>query len=212
MYQPPLFREDRVDVMQALMRAHPFATLVSSATGTLSADHVPLVLDATGSDLGVLRGHLAAANPLARQTEGPIEVMTIFQGAQTYVTPAWYASKQEHGRVVPTWNYAVVHARGTLNFVSDPDWLLQHLQDLTAQHEATRAAPWAVSDAPEDFVALQLRALIGFEIRIASLEGKWKASQNKNAADRQGVRAGLAAEDNADARAMADLVARRSER
>ena len=120
MFQPPIFREDRLEVMHALMREHPFATVVSAATGALSADHVPLVLH-DGGGHGVLRGHLGAGNPLCRETAGAIEVLAIFQGPQSYVTPSWYASKREHGKVVPTWNYVVVHARGALRFVRDAD-------------------------------------------------------------------------------------------
>lgn len=206
MFQPPVFREDRLDVMHDLMRAHPFATLVSSATGYLSADHVPLVLHAGESETGVLQGHVAAANPLFRETAGPIDVMAIFQGPQSYITPSWYASKKEHGKVVPTWNYVVVHARGTLRFVRETDWLLTHLQDLTMQHESHRATPWAVSDAPHDFVTRQLKGLVGFEIEVADLSGTWKVSQNKNAADREGVEVGLLNENSPEKTSVSELV------
>ena len=130
MFQPPIFRENRPDVMRELMAAHPFATIVSAATGILTADHVPLVLHDNEGEHGALRGHVARSNPLFRETESPMEVLTIFQGPQSYVTPSWYASKQEHGKVVPTWNYVVVHARGTLQFMQETSWLLQHLNDL----------------------------------------------------------------------------------
>lgn len=205
MFQPPVFREERTGVMHALMRAHPFATVVSSARGQLNADHVPLVLHAEDPEaLGTLRGHFAAANPLVRDGGPEDEVLAVFQGPQRYISPGWYPSKHEHGKAVPTWNYAVVHARGTLQLIRDEDWLLSHLEALTNTHETGRAQPWRVHDAPKDYIAKQMRALAGFEIRITALEGKWKVSQNKSEADRQGVAEGLAAEPGGAA--MAQLV------
>lgn len=211
MFQPAVFREDRCDVMQELIVAHPFATIVAQATGDLTADHVPLVLkpDAEG---GLLQGHIAAANPLVRTAASPIGVLVIFQGPQTYVTPSWYASKQEHGKVVPTWNYVVVHVRGTLRFTRDNDWLLAHLADLTRQHESHRAEPWAVSDAPPDFVHRQLRGLVGFEIDIHSMEGVWKVSQNKALQDWTGVKDGLKQDKRPNASEMSRLVEERARR
>ena len=158
--------------------AHPFATVVASATGILTADHVPLVLKSTSSK-SHLQGHIAVNNPLFRETQEPFEVLTVFQGPQTYITPSWYASKQEHGKVVPTWNYVVVHVRGKLRFIREAKWLLRHLDDLTNQHESHRPEPWAVSDAPLDFVQRQLRGLVGFEITVEDMQGTWKVSQNK---------------------------------
>lgn len=210
MQQPPVFSEDRIPVMHDLMIAHPFATLVSAATGPLSADHVPLVLHQEEGERGVLRGHIAVSNPLFRETDGPIDVLTIFQGPQTYVTPSLYASKKQHGKVVPTWNYVVVHARGQLTFTNDAAWLMRHLNDLTAQHESHRPEPWAVSDAPDDFIVRQLRGLIGFEIAIADLQGTWKVSQNKPLSDWTGVRDGLKTSGDADAQAIAALVQERA--
>lgn len=210
MFQPPIFVEDRPEIMHGLMSAHPFATLISSATGCLTADHVPLVLKSDHSENGVLQGHIAVANPLFCGTNEPIEVLTIFQGPQTYVTPSWYASKQEHGKVVPTWNYVVVHARGKLRFTSEPSWLLQHLEDLTNQHEGHREKPWAVSDAPTDFVTRQLRGLVGFEILIKDLQGTWKVSQNKALKDWTGVKVGLEQSAGPGAAEMARLVTERA--
>ncbi|MEM1343618.1 MAG: FMN-binding negative transcriptional regulator [Pseudomonadota bacterium] len=209
MFQPPVFRETDTDVLYALMREQAFATVISAATGALSADHVPLVLHSEIGQHGVLRGHLAAGNPLFRQTaerEAPIDVLAVFQGPQTYVTPSWYASKREHGKVVPTWNYVVVHAHGTLRFVREAEWLLAHLHALTDQHESHRPAPWAVSDAPAEFIERQFRGLVGFEIAIARLDGTWKLSQNKNAADREGVEQGLRAEGTPEKATLSDLV------
>ena len=209
MNQPPIFREDRQDVMQDLIVSHPFATIVTNATGGLTADHVPLVLK-TGPDTSSLQGHIAANNPLFRDTREAFEVLTIFQGPQTYVTPSWYASKQDHGKVVPTWNYVVVHVHGTLHFKREPDWLLQHLEDLTHQHESHRAEPWALSDAPSEFVQRQLRGLVGFEISVQDMQGTWKVSQNKSQKDWTGVKAGLESEAGPNAMAIARLVEQRA--
>lgn len=207
MFQPTVFKEDRVPVMHSLIRECPFATIVSSASGTLTAEHVPLVLQSAEGGQGVLQGHLNVGNPLVRNTSGPFEVLAIFQGPQTYVTPSWYASKAEHGKVVPTWNYVVVHARGQLRFIRDHGWLRSHLESLTAQFESGRAAPWAVSDAPRDFIGRQLNGLAGFEIEIAVLDGTWKVSQNKGPADRLTVEAGLRAEGDPEKARMAACVA-----
>lgn len=211
MFQPPVFQENRQDVMHELIVAHPFATVVAYATGGLSADHVPLVLKSC-SDASCLQGHIAVNNPLFRETQGAFEVLTIFQGPQTYVTPSWYASKQDHGKAVPTWNYVVVHARGELRFIRESEWLLQHLDDLTHQHETHRAEPWAVSDAPSDFVQRQLRGLVGFEISIHDMQGTWKVSQNKSLKDWRGVKAGLETEAAPAAKEIARLVEERARR
>ena len=197
--------------MEELIVAHPFATIVSSATGPLTADHVPLVLK-SASGKSCLHGHIAVNNPLFRETQGPFEILAIFQGPQTYVTPSWYASKQEHGKVVPTWNYVVVHVRGQLQFTREPKWLLGHLDDLTSQHESHRPEPWAVSDAPTDFVDRQLRGLVGFEITVKGMQGTWKVSQNKALKDRSGVKAGLKEETEPDAVEMARLIEERAGR
>ena len=205
MYIPEMFHEDRIEVLHELMRAHPLATLVTQSGGALTADHVPLLLD-TGDGPDRLRGHLAAANPLCRGQVSELPALIIFQGPQSYVTPSWYASKQEHGKVVPTWNYAVVHVEGTLIFHRDPGWLHEQVTDLTSHQETRREAPWAVDDAPEDFVQRQLRAIVGIEIEIERITGKWKVSQNRSPVDRQGVAAGLDATPGPDSSAMAQLV------
>jgi transcriptional regulator len=211
MFQPPVFREDRTEVMDELIAAHPFSTVVSSATGDLTADHVPLVLkqDAEGKRL---EGHIASANPLFRETSGALDVLAVFQGPQIHVTPSWYASKQEHGKVVPTWNYVVVHVRGQLQFTRDTSWLLQHLADLTDQHESHRAEPWAIDDAPRDFIERQLRALVGFEIAIEDMQGTWKESQNKALKDWTGVKSGLESSESPDAVEIAQLIEERARR
>lgn len=210
MYQPEIFREDRVPVLHALIESHPFATLVTSQADALCADHLPLALSSRDG-LGVLQGHIAAPNPLTAQGAAPFDVLAIFQGPQAYVTPGWYPSKQEHGKVVPTWNYAIVHARGTARLIRDPAWLHAHLRDLTDRQERDQVAPWSVDDAPAEFIDRQLRGLVGLEISITALDGKWKVSQNRPKADRAGVEAGLSQASDA-AKAMADLVRERGRR
>jgi transcriptional regulator len=204
MYLPEHFAENRPAVLQQLIAAQPLATLVTHGEGGLDANHIPLLLDPQAGPHGTLRGHIARANPLARHPGG--EVLVIFQGPQAYISPNWYPSKAEHGQAVPTWNYAVVHARGPLRIVDDPVWLRAQLEQLTARHEAVQARPWQLSDAPEDFLARQLRAIVGIEIPIASLSGKWKTSQNRLPADRDGVVRGLQAAGGEQAMAMAALV------
>lgn len=190
MYQPKHFEQTDTAALQALMRAHPLAMVCHAGPDGLTADHVPLVYDA---DRSVLRGHVARANPLWQQAAGQ-PVLAVFTGPQGYVSPNWYPTKAETHKVVPTWNYAVVHAHGTLQAHDDADWLLAFVTELTQRHESGRARPWAVADAPADYVQQMLRAIVGIEIAVARLDGKWKASQNRSAADRAGVAAGLAQE------------------
>ncbi|MBZ0216885.1 MAG: FMN-binding negative transcriptional regulator [Fimbriimonadaceae bacterium] len=206
MYQPSLFREERIEVMHELMQAHPFATLVSSVSGELTADHLPLVVHPELSEKGIIRGHVAKGNPLWLNRSNLTGVLAVFQGPQAYVTPSWYPSKKQHGKVVPTWNYAVVHAHGELEFLEDDDWLMEHLTHLTKQHESHRPVPWKVTDAPKDFMARQLRGIVGIELTIGKLEGKWKVSQNRDEQDRIGVQRGLLAESRNGATAVSDLV------
>lgn len=209
MYLPDSFREDRTEVLHSLIRAHPFATLVINHGGALAADHVPLLFDPRPDPHGALLGHLAAANPLCRTGADEIAALVIFQGAQSYVSPTWYASKAEHGKVVPTWNYAVVHVEGRLQFHRDPAWLHAQVSALTERHESERQTPWAVTDAPGEFVERQLRGIVGIEIAIDSIAGKWKVSQNRPPADRKGVIAGLGQSDTTEAQEMARLVGER---
>ena len=203
MYLPAHFAEDRVEVLQALMREHPFATLVSKAGDGLVADHLPLQLSADGTRL---LGHVARANPLWKTAVGQ-DVLVIFQGPQAYISPSWYPSKREHGKAVPTWNYVVVHARGRLSTIEDPQGLRSLLDDLVNRHEGELAEPWQVSDAPPDYIEKMLSAIVGIEIGISSLAGKWKTSQNQPAANRAGVVAGLRERGTDHADDMAALVA-----
>ncbi len=204
MYLPPHFEQTDPVALHALMRDHALATLVHLGPDGPDADHVPLELDAAAGPQGTLRGHVARANPLWRTAAGQ-PVLAVFQGPQAYVTPSWYPSKAATHKVVPTWNYAVVHARGVLQAVEDAPWLLALVSRLTAQHEAPRSQPWAVADAPEDYVQRMLGAIVGIEIPLTQLTGKWKLSQNRDGADRGGVVQGLAAGTDA-AQAMAALM------
>jgi transcriptional regulator len=206
MYRPEPFGEDRLEVMHALIRAHPLGVLVTAGDGGLTATHVPFLLDAEASERGTLRAHLARPNDQLAALSAGGEALVIFQGPQAYVTPAWYASKAEHGKVVPTWNYVTVHAWGQPRVIEDAQRLRDQLERLTAAQEAARPHPWAVADAPDAYVAAMMRGIVGLEIPIARIEGKWKASQNRDAADRQGVAAGLNAEGET---AMAACVAER---
>lgn len=206
MYQVGAFREERIDVMHALMRNHPLATLVTVNDGIPDANHLPLLIDPEPSPYGTLRGHVARANPVWQQA-GSQEVLAIFQGPQAYVTPSWYPSKRETGQVVPTWNYAVVHAHGPLVVRDDREWLRGLVTRLTDQQEAGLPQPWRVADAPADYLERMLAAIVGIEIPLTRLSGKWKTSQNRSAADRAGVAEGLVLKGDAQAQAMADLVA-----
>ncbi|MES2100087.1 MAG: FMN-binding negative transcriptional regulator [Pseudomonadota bacterium] len=194
MYLPAHFEEKRPEVLHELLRAHPLGLLVTQdAAGAMAANTVPFVLDADpAGGPGILRAHVARANPLWRSARGDLDSLVVFQGEQAYISPSFYASKAEHGKVVPTWNYVMVQARGRLRAIDDTDWLRAFVTRLTDRHEAPRAQPWAVSDAPEDYIATMLRAIVGIEIVLTSLTGKWKVGQNRSAADRAGVAQGLA--------------------
>ena len=205
MYQPDLFRVDDQAQMHALMRARPFATLVSAGSLGLYGSHLPTVLKDEGP-YGTIECHLARANPHCADLDGG-EALMIFAGAEGYITPNWYPSKFQHGKVVPTWNYAVVHAYGRPAVMRDAQWLRRHVGELTAQQERGAAKPWAVSDAPERYVDTMLRGIVGFRFAITRLEGKWKMSQNRELADRHGVVAGLRTRDGVDDPEMAEYIA-----
>ena len=207
MYTPKHFEEPRIAVMHELMRTRPLATLVTLSSGGLNANHIPLHLVDTPAPLGTLRGHVARANPLWHDFAKDVEVLAIFLGPDSYITPSWYATKQETGKVVPTWNYAVVHAYGTLRIIDDAAWIHAQLEALTAHNEAGFARPWAVSDAPREYTDKLLEAIIGFEIVITKLSGKWKVSQNQPAQNQAGVIEGLNNSGLHDATEMAALVA-----
>ncbi|MFL4998322.1 MAG: FMN-binding negative transcriptional regulator [Microvirga sp.] len=206
MYQPPHFREDDLAVQHALIKAHPLGLLVTFGSDGLEANPIPFVLEASASSLGTLKAHLSRANPQWRNFDPAQEALVVFQGPETYITPSWYAAKREHGKVVPTWNYAIVQARGRLTIRDDPDWLRQQITAMTAMQEGPRPEPWNVSDAPAPFVAAQLKGIVGIEIEITRIEGKWKVSQNRPEADRLGVSAGLRLSQDDASHQMAELV------
>lgn len=206
MYLPKHFEETRIEILHELMRAHPLGALVTLTPNGLDANHIPFEVDPDPAPFGTLRGHVARANTLWRDFSRNVEALVIFQGPDTYVSPSWYPTKRETGNVVPTWNYAVVHAHGPLRVIDDRAWLRGFVERLTNRHEAERREPWKVTDAPSDFIEKQLGAIIGLEVPIRRLIGKWKVSQNRPAHDRDGVVEGLLQEGHHSAVAMADLV------
>jgi transcriptional regulator len=209
MYIPSHFEEQRIDVLQAQMRSHPLATLVITANGELGVSHIPLMLEMRGP-FGTLVGHVARANPIWQQL-GQASAVAIFQGPQAYVSPSWYPSKHNHGRVVPTWNYVAVHAHGTPQPVQDHTWLLAQISRMTAHLEAQQALPWKVADAPADYIERLLANIVGIEMPITTLRGSWKVSQNRSLADRLGVAAGLESREDPQARAIGAMVMKRSD-
>ncbi|WP_119269963.1 FMN-binding negative transcriptional regulator [Taklimakanibacter deserti] len=205
MYVPPAFREDDRQILHEVMRGARLSNLVTATAEGLIATPLPLFLVEAEGEQGVLYGHVARANP--QWTMPPIgEALAIFMGADAYVTPSWYASKIEHGKVVPTWNYSAVHAYGPIEFFDDAARLLDVVTRLTELHEKPRAAPWAVSDAPEPFIKAQLRGIVGLRLPITRLEGKRKLSQNRAAADRAGVAKGLAQSERPVERVVATQI------
>jgi transcriptional regulator len=202
LYVPPLFKEDRIDVLHAAIRQSGLGTLVTLTADGLIASHVPMLLDPEPSPYGTLLGHVARPNPQARGAVAGVQALAIFQGPDAYVTPSWYATKRETGKVVPTWNYVAIHAYGQVEFFDAADRLRAIVTRLTEREEAGRAEPWAVSDAPAGYVEGMLQGIVGFALPIARLEGKWKMSQNRPAADRAGVVAGLEADGRNDVAAL----------
>ncbi|WP_353073007.1 FMN-binding negative transcriptional regulator [Tunturiibacter gelidoferens] len=210
MYIPRANSETRTPVIHKLIEEHPFASLITMGTAGLFASHIPMVLERDGTPLGRLKGHLSRANQQWREFSPEVEALAIFSGPQHYITPNWYPEKQESGKVVPTWNYVVVHASGHLRVVEDSQWLMAHLHSLTTIHEADSPAPWKIEDAPADYIASQIKGIVGLEMVIDRLEGKWKVSQNRSEQDRNGVANGLADLNTTDSHAMKSLVEKRS--
>jgi transcriptional regulator len=204
MYTPKHFVETRVEALHGLIRAYPFATLVTRAADGLTANHLPFEL--VGE---VLHGHVARGNELA-QLDGA-EVLLVFQGPDGYISPNWYPSKHETGREVPTWNYAVVHVHGRLRVIDDAAWLRRLLETLTDHHEAGQPQPWKISDAPEDHIEKSLRAIVGLEVAVDRIEGKFKLSQNHPARNRAGVVAGLRERDGDGDAELAALMTQQEE-
>jgi transcriptional regulator len=205
MYIPPAFNEPRLDIQHALMRAHPLALLITSGEAGPVASPLPFtLLQPSGDGLGILQSHCSRANTHWQTLDGA-EALVVFQGVDTYITPSWYESKQEHGKVVPTWNYAIVQARGTVRVIQDTEWLRAHVSRLTDEHESPRPEAWQVTDAPDAYIDALLKGIVGIEIPIRQIDGKWKVSQNRVPADRRSVAEGAAAAGHV---AMADMVRR----
>ncbi len=206
LYLPTYFKESRTEVMHTLMRARPLAALVTMSDTGLIANHIPVETLPEPLPHGMLRGHIARANPLWRTYRADSDALAIFQGPQAYISPSFYPTKQETGEVVPTWDYAVVHARGTLRFVQDSVWLRALVSRLTDTHEASRQMPWKIDDAPPPYIEKMLSLIVGFEFSIVSLTGKWKLNQNHPAANRLGVVKGLRDAGGAESLEVAEML------
>jgi transcriptional regulator len=207
MYLPAHFAEQRTEVLHALIRDYPLCTLITRLDDRSEANHVPLHLATSGDGNCVLRGHLARSNPAWQKHPPTLDVLGIFQGPQAYVSPSWYPTKHEHGKAVPTWNYVSVHVQGRLQVIDDPNWLRQQLDILVATHESGADKPWAIEDAPADYIDKMLAAIVGIEISVTEMLGKWKISQNQPVNNRAGVVNGLQDRGFAGAVDMAALVA-----
>ena len=207
MYIPKVHEENRIEVLHDLVESQPLASLVTMGKSGLFASHLPMVLERESAQHGLLKGHLSRANQQWRDFLPSVEALAIFSGPQHYITPSWYPEKLETGRVVPTWNYAVVHAYGHLKVIEDAAWLLDHLKSLTSIHEAASPQSWKVSDAPADYIESLVKGIVGLELPIERLEGKWKVSQNQSERNRIGVVEGLERLDTPESLAMKALVA-----
>jgi transcriptional regulator len=193
MYIPAHYRESRTEVLHEFIGQHPLAVLVATVDGTLTANHIPMRF-VRSADNGQLTGHIARANSLWRLLPADAPVLAVFRGAEHYVSPRWYPSKREHGKVVPTWNYSAVHVAGRIRFIDDAKWLRAFVESLTDEHERGSDEPWRTADAPADYLDAMLRAIVGFEIAVTGIEGKFKANQKSPGADREGVAEALRAE------------------
>jgi transcriptional regulator len=206
MYIPKANEETRIPVLHELMEAQPFCSLITMGSSGLFATHIPMVLEKQGEPFGLLKGHVSRANRQWRDFSPEIEALAIFSGPQHYISPSWYPEKRETRKVVPTWNYAVVHAYGHLKVIENTDWLLAHLESLVNIHEADFPAPWKISDAPADYIESLTKGIVGLELAIQRIEGKWKASQNHSEAHRESVVKGLDDLNTAESQAMKALM------
>jgi transcriptional regulator len=206
MYIPNAFQEDRVEVLHDLIRKHPFGTLVTLNQEGLQANHIPFELDTAPEPFGTLYAHVARANSVWRDLAHNDEALVILQGPNSYISPSWYRTRNETGMVVPTWNYAVVHAHGKLQAIEDPIWLRSFVDKLTRTHEQSLPEPWNVSDAPADYIEKQLSAIVGLKLTITRLTGKWKMSQNRPTPDRESVIQALRRQKAESAQAMAESI------
>jgi transcriptional regulator len=207
MYIPQQFDEPQIELLHDLMRARPLATLVVLTSKGIEANHIPLHLS-VDSPFGTLRGHVARSNPIWEEYTDTVDAVAIFHGPDAYISPSWYATKEESGKVVPTWNYAVAHAYGRLKIHHDPTWVKSQLELLTQQNESRFPNPWTLADAPRDFTESLIKAIAGIEMTITKLQGKWKLSQNQPARNQAGVIDGLLSNGTQEALLMADLVSK----
>lgn len=207
MHVPEHFKVDDKDKLHQYIRDYGFGLLVVANDDGIEANHIPfyLIAEQDGS-LGVLQCHLARNNPVWRRLQGGTPVLAVFKGPDAYISPSWYATKPETGQVVPTWNYLAVHVQGNARIIEDPAWLKQHLHHLIDQHEFGRNEPWSMDDAPADYTERLMQGIVGVEIKIASLTGKLKASQNQPERNRVGVKAGLEASQEAQNLAMSKFI------
>lgn len=210
MFVREMHQEKRLDVLHSLISSHPLGTWVSFCDAELNVNHIPFALDTSEGDFGTLWGHIARANPLWKSAKSETPDVIVFRGPQSYITPSWYPSKADHGKVVPTWNYAVVAAHGHPEFISDKTVLSEHLNRLTDQHEGSREIRWAMEDAPRSFTEKLVSGVVGVRLPIQRLEGKWKTNQSSSNADKVGVIAGLMERGDDDAVAMATLIKKHS--
>ena len=200
----PKFNEDKdISVLHSLMRSKPLGIWSAIVDGKIVINHIPFVLHENRGDFGTLVGHVARTNTIWRDLPNNSNSAVVFQGDQAYITPSWYPSKHKHGKAVPTWNYVVVHAHGIPTAIEDPEWLLQHLNELTDIHESEQKLPWKVSDAPDDFIEQLSGAIVGIEIPIKQLTGKWKLGQNRPEPDQLGMIAGLISSENPESLGIA---------
>ncbi len=206
MYIPDQFQEPRIEVMHELIRSYPLGTVVTLSSDGLNANHIPFHLSVDSPPFGILQGHIARSNPMWNDFDEDIGVLAVFHGPNAYISPSWYATKTETGKVVPTWNYMVVHAYGSLKVVDDASWLRSSLESLTDHSEASFAEQWQVSDAPHEFTERLMGAIVGIEIVVTKLIGKWKVSQNQSVENRAGVIRGLNSSGMRDAALMAAAV------
>lgn len=209
MYLPKHFEEPDVSVLHALIRSHPLGAWVTQAGGELLVNHIPFLVDPSRGEHGTLVGHVARANPVWKSFSKEVPSVVIFQGPEGYISPSFYPAKKEHGKVVPTWNYAVVHAHGTPRVIDDAGWLLKHVTAMTNRQESRhQAVPWAVTDAPADFIQSMVKMIVGIEIPLDTLVGKWKMSQNRAMPDRVGTIAGLKERGDRASQEVAEVVER----
>jgi len=208
MYIPTFNQENNISTLHKHIKKHPFAMWTTVSNGEIIVNHLPFLLDEKKGEHGTLFAHVAKANPIWQNFSKDMDSVVVFQGEQAYISPSWYPSKHKHGKAVPTWNYVVVHAYGIPTMIDDREWLLKHVTELTDLHEHEQQLPWKVSDAPDDYINKLLGAIIGIEIPITKLLGKWKLGQNRPESDRMGVVAGLSSRDDPQSHGMAQLVKR----